>query len=252
MRRTTIKKTLLTLGLYRPARILQRHLDQSRWGAYTADKRLYSQLIPETPVLCFDVGANIGRISESLLALGHHVVAFEPQKECVREVIARCSPYKEHLQIRQIALGESPSVETLFVRELSGQTSLNSEWEGRVTDTVQVPVSTLDIEIKQFGLPYYCKIDVEGWESYVLRGLSRPIPLMSFEYHQNDGKMSDAFTCLDRLRSLARIEVNITPREQSTLVLDDWVDGDEFKSVFRSSFENKNQFLYGDLYVRML
>ena len=98
-------------------------------GRFKANRGSYSQLILQTAGLCFGVGANIGRISESLLALGHHVVAFEPQKECVREVIARCSSYKEHLQIRQIALCESPGVGTLFVHELSGQTSLNSDWK---------------------------------------------------------------------------------------------------------------------------
>jgi FkbM family methyltransferase len=248
----TIKKASLSIGIYRYARILHRHLNRSEMNAHISDKRLYSKLLPQSSVLCFDVGANIGRMTEVLLELGHDVIAFEPQKECVREIKARCSPFESHLKIEEVALGDSAGAAPLFVRALSGQTSLRSEWEGKVTGKTEVLVSTLDLAIKQYGVPHYCKIDVEGWESQVLHGLSRPIPLISFEYHQDDGKMRDAYACLDRLRSIANIEVNITPREQSTLALDHWVDADEFKSAFRSKFCDKDDFLYGDLYVKML
>ena len=162
------------------------------------------------------------------------------------------SATKQHLQIEEVALGESPGLATLYVRESSGQTSLNAAWEGCLAGTSQVPVSTLDVAIEQFGVPRYCKIDVEGWELHVLQGLSRSISLISFEYHQNDCKMRDAYACLDRLGTLARIEVNITPREKSTLVLDNWVDAGEFRSVFERICEGKDRFLYGDLFVRML
>jgi FkbM family methyltransferase len=247
-----IKKASISIGLYRQARTLYRHLNRSEMDAYVTDKNLYSQLLPQGSVLCFDVGANIGRVTEVLLELGHKVIAFEPQSECVREIKARCSPYKNDLQIEEIALGDSPGTATLFVRESSGQSSLRSTWEGRAAGAIQVPVSTLDIAIQRFGIPHYCKIDVEGWESQVFLGLSRPIPLVSFEYHQDVGEMRGAYACLDHLRSLARIEVNITPREQSELALDQWVDADEFKAAFQERFQGKAQFLYGDLYIRML
>jgi FkbM family methyltransferase len=247
-----IKKASLSIGLYRPVRSLYRFLDKSEMDAYVCDRRLYAQLLPQGRALCFDVGANIGRITEVLLELGHKVIAFEPQSECVKEIKARCTPYKHSLQIEETALGDARGGVTMFVRESAGQSSLRSTWEGVVTDTIQVQVSTLDLAIHKFGIPAYCKIDVEGWELQVLLGLSQPIHLVSFEYHQNDGKMKDAYACLDRLCSLAQIELNLTAREQSQLVLDDWVDADEFKAVFQRRFHGRDQFVYGDIYVRML
>jgi len=92
---------------------------------------------------------------------------------------------------------------------------------------------------------------VEGWELQVLLGLSQRIPLISFEYNQIDGKMQDAYGCLDRLHSLADVRVNITAGEQLELALDEWTDADEFKAVFQKEFEGKAEFMYGDLYVRM-
>jgi FkbM family methyltransferase len=247
-----IKKASLSFGLYRQARALQRYLNKSEMETYLSDKKFYSQLIPQAPALCFDVGANIGRMTEVLLTLGHNVVAFEPQPECVREIKARSSPFKRRLQIQQSALGSNPGTESMFVRESSAQTSLRPAWEGKVTGTVQVPVSTLDIAIERFGLPYYCKIDVEGWELHVLQGLSQPIPLLSFEYHQEEDKMNEAFACLERLRSISKISVNITPREQSRFALDDWIDADGLKTVFEERFRGKVEFLFGDIYARML
>ena len=84
----------------------------------------------------------------------------------------------------------------------------------------------------------------------MLRGLSQPIPLISLEFHQREMKRADA--CLDQLRSLARIEVNITPREESRLALDTWLDVEEFKASFEATIQGREEFLYGDLYVRTL
>jgi hypothetical protein len=47
---------------------------------------------------------------------------------------------------------------------------------------VRVPATTLDALIARHGLPRFCKIDVGGYEAEVLRGLSQPIPALSFEY----------------------------------------------------------------------
>jgi len=44
-----------------------------------------------------------------------------------------------------------------------------------------VPVLTLESLISQFGCPEYIKIDVEGGELDVLRGLRTLVPLTSFE-----------------------------------------------------------------------
>ena len=104
--------------------------------------------------------------------------------------------------------------------------------------------------ISDYHLP--AERDVEGWEAQMLQGLSHPIPLISFEYHQNDGGMQNAYGCLNRLRSLPRVSVNITPREQSRLALDEWVDAGEFKTAFQKIFQGREEYLYGDLYIRML
>ena len=250
--REMVRRASLSVGLYRQAKLLDRHLNQAAMDAYLSDKKHYSQLLPRDGVLCFDVGANVGKITSVLLELGNRVVAFEPQADCVEEIKAISGPYKRGLRIEETALGDSPGEASLYLYRARGYSSLNSSWKGSAAGAIKVKVSTLDLEIEKYGVPHYCKIDVEGWELNVLRGLSQAIPLLSFEYHQTDGRMQKAYACLDHLRSLGEIEVNLTANEQSLLVLDEWVDADAFRDGFLKRFLGNEQFSYGDLYVRML
>ena len=63
-----------------------------------------------------------------------------------------------------------------------------------------VKVTTLDDEIKKYGAPSFCKIDVEGLEVDVLRGLSSPIKMISFEYHCSQEAIERVHKCLVELR----------------------------------------------------
>lgn len=51
---------------------------------------------------------------------------------------------------------------------------------------VHVPTLTLDNLVDSFGMPAFTKIDVEGHERNVFRGLSYPLPALSFEVHDFD------------------------------------------------------------------
>ena len=73
---------------------------------------------------------------------------------------------------------------------------------------MDVEVTTLDVEIAKYGLPRYCKIDVEGHEEAVLRGLSTPIPVVSFGYFA--GRLDNAKASLAHLRRLGQYRVNVT------------------------------------------
>jgi len=52
-----------------------------------------------------------------------------------------------------------------------------------VTSIIDVPMTTLDSLIRSHGVPDYVKIDVEGYELQVIKGLSMAVPLVSFECH---------------------------------------------------------------------
>lgn len=70
-------------------------------------------------------------------------------------------------------------------------------------------MTTLDDVIAEYGVPGFCKIDVEGYESNVLEALSKRIPYISFEYCHEF--LVDSVRCLDYLERLGVIQLNYAP-----------------------------------------
>jgi hypothetical protein len=110
-----------------------------------------------------------------------------------------------------------------------------------------VEVMTLDGLIEQFGLPAFCKLDIEGWEPEALRGLSRPLAALSFEYLVR--LRSKALTCIKRLDQLGPFEFNFSPYEDFRFMLNAWLDAREF-DAWISSLPAAIQ--CGDIYARTL
>jgi hypothetical protein len=84
------------------------------------------------------------------------------------------------------------------------------------------------------GAPFFVKIDVEGHELSVLRGMRRPVPCLSFEVNLRAFR-HEGIECV---RLLHRLEpdglFNYTPDCCSGLVLREWVECEEFCIVLDS------------------
>jgi len=241
-----LKRFSISAGLYRPVRRLHRAVFRSQSVKFQADVNFYSQFVGPGD-LCFDIGANIGANSEALLALGATVVSAEPQPDLAREVVARCSHYREKSIVLQIAVGDSPGELTLHLRESTGQASLISDWQGMPKGAIRVQVTTLDKLIAQYGSPKFCKIDVEGYEPNVLKGLSTKIPTVTFEYHVDDRGAAQLRECLSLLGRHGPFKINATPEDGNSLLFHDWLDSDEFLSQFPECVRPNH---YGDIVVR--
>lgn len=248
----TVKQLSITTGLYRPARGLFRRVRPARQRAFQGDVELYRALLP-AGALCFDVGANTGEKSEALLLAGAaRVVAFEPNPAVQAELRARCGRW-ENWAVVESALGSAPGFATLYERKSTAQSSLLKDWEGIITGACHVPVLTLDAAAEHFGRPFYCKIDVEGWELEVLKGLTRPVPLMSFEFHLNEQDIRKTLACLERLSRFGPARVNITPAESSAFHLKEWEALERFLGWFPGDLERTLPgYLYGDIFVESL
>jgi FkbM family methyltransferase len=206
--------------------------------------------------LCFDVGANIGEKSYSMLAAGARVVAFEPIPVCAAEVAARCQVFRDRLTICEQALGDKPGRAVLNIdTTLTNMSSMRANWHEGFEESLDVEVTTLDSAVEKFGCPDYCKIDVEGWEEHVFQGLTTTLPLISFEYHNDEhAGIDSAMRCLDRLRDLSSnsLEINVTPAEKLEFAYPAWLSPDEFVKVFSTETVSQIGFTYGDIWVRRI
>lgn len=244
-----VKTCARKLGMYRTALWVNRHLiNRDALRDFQDELAFYAQfLAPGT--LCFDIGANYGAKTEVFLHLGARVIAFEPQHDCMDELQARIGPHPRLVSVNA-AVGASAGRSTFYINEQRAASSLVKEWQGEVVGTMDVRVTTLDDAIAEYGLPQYCKIDVEGYELEVLKGLTQPIPVLSFEYHARHGGIEQALACLDYLSGLGELLINITPVEKPMLAGVKWWMKSDFAEFFRLAVPQMREYDYGDIFVK--
>ena len=199
------------------------------------------------------LGANRGLKAEALLRLGARVVAVEPLPECIEELRERLGHYGAFECVQQ-AVGAACGTATIHVADTDVLSSVRSDWfgmEGHWKAAVPVSMTTVDALIEEYGVPRFCKIDVEGLELDVLQGLRRPIAHLSFEFHLNDELTPLAVRCLERLKELGPYRANLTRQEPPRLV-GQWMAADAFIEYFKTRIATDPAFDYGDIYVSFL
>lgn len=211
--------------------LLRSFLVYWRPGRQRGLRRLYAPLVKEGD-LVFDVGAHLGDRAFAFAALGAKVVAFEPQPNVVRW-LRRLVRDDARIEVRAEAVGQESGTARLTISRRNPTVStLSSRWRGRVTEanpgfrsvtwdeTVDVPVVTLDALIETYGVPAFCKIDVEGHEPEVLAGLTRSLPAVSVEFVSGD--LEATALCVRRLSELARYEFNAVLGEGRDFLWGQW------------------------------
>jgi FkbM family methyltransferase len=216
----------------------------------------YSKLIKRGD-LCFDVGAYMGKFTEVLMELGAKVVCVEPQEACLRQLQSSFGNNKNVIIIPK-ALGEFEGEGELMISEKTpGISTMSAEYRNapelawfKWTRTKRVPITTLDKLIASYGLPKYCKIDVEGFEAHVLKGLSKPIRFVSFEFHK--WCFEEAKECVRRLLQIGNVEFNFMFGESMNFMLQKWVSPEElYKKIVERPLSDEG-FFWGDIYAKFL
>ena len=214
-------------------------------------KKLYGLFIKNGD-LVFDVGANIGNRAKFFNDLGAKVVCIEPQEKCVNMLRER---FRNNPAITIVpkGLSDKEGSITLYTSEESSViATMSDKWkdEGRFTGNTNwnsskvVEVTTLDILISKFGLPQFCKIDVEGFEKLVIAGLSKKIPVISFEFTMEF--FDDAVTCIKLLQKNGKVKVNYSLGESMLFTNADFISAEECIEQIK---DNKDKLLWGDIYV---
>ena len=111
---------------------------------------------------------------------------------------------------------------------------------------LEVPVTTLDALIERHGLPRFCKIDVEGFEAEILRGLSQPIPLLSLEYVP--AAIGIACEAVALLAALGSYRFNATVGERRSFPWPDWQEPAAALAWLRARRPDERS---GDVYARL-
>lgn len=201
----------------------------------------------------FDVGANIGDKAQWFADRGAKVVCVEPQPQMVRQLEARFQS-TPNVVIVPKGLGRIRGTTRMSISTASPALSTFADhWkQGRFANQVwdqevDIDIITLDDLVVAHGVPKYCKIDVEGYELEVIKGLSSKIGTISYEFTSE--YITHAMLVLEELIRLGYKEYNVSLGEAPTYYFQDWIPYYEIVRVLLNSSSPDN-LLWGDIYAR--
>lgn len=175
-----------------------------KMGEFSPEECAYIvKLASERPgELVLDIGANIGCISQALIAVGFEVEAFEPQPavfELLERNVASTLQEPPSIKCHNIALGSRSGTAQMPLVDYSKRNNFGGLGIGQ-GHGLRVELRTLDsFNYSNVGL---IKLDVEGYEEEVLRGavetIARCKPIIYLEADRGE-KLTALATFLSSL-----------------------------------------------------
>ena len=216
---------------------------------------IYKNLLKKDD-LCFDIGANIGNKAQEIVNLVSKIICVEPQPLCVSKLENRFK-FNDNVIIISKGCGTEIGSGKLFISQFDTLSTMSTEFIETTkkerfngvswNSSIDIEIITLDYLISQFGLPNFCKIDIEGYEYEVHKGLSQPIPCISLEFTPE--LKENTFKCIDKLLSLDKSYLfNYSEGESGLFSFEEWQTGDDMKSFLDKNNDFKISF--GDLYAK--
>ena len=216
----------------------------------TKEVEFYKKTLPgfKKGDLIFDVGANEGYKTDIFLRLGARVVAVEPDdanQEILRQKFLRHRLAPKPVNIDGRAVSENVAVKSMWIDAPgSAENTLDQRWVetlrndskrfGHVLNFAcqkQVETTTLADLISTYGAPFFIKIDVEGHELSVLRGMKGAVPYLSFEVNLPEFKV-EGLQCVEILNEIATNgEFNYAVDCRHGLMFERWMPQREFAWV---------------------
>ena len=202
-------------------------------SSYTGEEWFVEHVLrPSDPRTCIDIGANIGNYSSLLLKnTTGEVYAFEPAKSSFAELLKVHTPPERFFPINKAVsdtVGEASlysSSEKSPTASLDPNIIINAPYETVATTTLDVFVNEQKLSDIDF-----IKVDVEGFEREVFRGMQKTLEICKPKYIQfefNIMQLQRGYTLLELTtllpgytfyRLLPRGWVEINPRSFSNNV----------------------------------
>ena len=126
--------------------------------------------------LAFDIGANNGNFTDTIIDQFKTIICFEPIPYLINGKLAEKSKTYKNIKVDSRAISDKNGIAKMLICPDSYAIStLEHSWahlsrfcDHSFTESIDVQTITLEEAIKQYGIPDYIKIDIEGHELKVL------------------------------------------------------------------------------------
>jgi FkbM family methyltransferase len=146
--------------------------------------------------LVFDIGANRGLFTDKCLSLFENVdlIMVEPNPNLYNFLINKYRT-KENIKVLNNLVSENDNEDIeFFISNADTISTASLDWihKSRFTNDynwnnkIIVKSVSLDKMISDFGVPDLIKIDVEGYEFEVIKGLTKKVPKICFEWAEEE------------------------------------------------------------------
>lgn len=194
-------------------------------------------------ILIYDIGANKGNKVKAFLKMGFKVIAIEPEKKALSTLHWR---FGNNKKVTIVEKGISDKEETLTIHVAEGRSGLNTlsdKWVNTLETenenrwhrkhsfkkSYEVAVTTLEQMFSEYGLPYFIKIDVEGYENKVIKGMKQMPAYISFETNLPEFK-NETLESIEHLNALSdKIKFNYSFTEK--IVSPVWLSSKEIIGI---------------------
>jgi FkbM family methyltransferase len=201
--------------------------------------------------LIFDIGAFMGDDTDYYLAKGYDVISVEPVKEYCNYIIKKhqLEISQNRLKVVNKAVSDTNCIIPFYKNNKIGQWSsfdkrLGERRHGGKERNVEC--ITLTDLFNLYGVPYYLKIDIEGWEYKCLSHLTESTKPQFLSFEMNNISTIDfiknlGYTKFKLIDQKEHITDNNFKLGSSGVISDlytDWVNAEQVKAEYSANYNN--------------
>ena len=155
-------------------------------------KTRLNQTLKGSVMLLFDIGANRGDATIVGIALGYEVIALEPAPRIYSELVGNFIYNPKVIPVKFAVSDKDYERIEFYEADEDGLSTLNKDWltsesmpyAGKSFRTIRATTITVDTLVKIYGKPDLMKIDVEGAEWSVFKGMTDYYGTLTFEWSE--------------------------------------------------------------------